>query len=118
MKSVLGVKPITAAQNKANFAVQFNQRSVKLEFFSKMARKYTCLLTKELAVFLLLGLYSASVVHGAGKVLVLVDNINTQDTHSIFLNSLKGIKYSCLYIVIFCNLYTLRVYMYAFVTVT
>ena len=61
-----------------------------------MARKYTCLLTKELAVFLLLGLYSASVVHGAGKVLVLVDNINTQDTHSIFLNSLKGIKYSCL----------------------
>ncbi|CAB3985137.1 Dolichyl-diphosphooligosaccharide--glycosyltransferase 48 kDa subunit [Paramuricea clavata] len=54
-----------------------------------MASKYTCLLTKELAVLLLLALCSANVVHGAGKVLVLVDNINVQDTHSIFLNSLK-----------------------------
>ena len=81
-----------------------------------MARKYTCLLTKELTVFLLLGLYSASVVHGAGKVLVLVDNINTQDTHSIFLNSLKGIKCICLLCVAVpccycCILYTVCVCM-------
>ncbi|XP_028394038.1 dolichyl-diphosphooligosaccharide--protein glycosyltransferase 48 kDa subunit-like [Dendronephthya gigantea] len=54
-----------------------------------MARKDTCLLTKGLAVFCLFVLFSASFVHSAGKILVLVDNINTQDTHSIFLNSLK-----------------------------
>ena len=71
-----------------------------------MARKYTCLLTKESAVFLLFALCSASVVHGAGKVLVLVDNINTQDTHSIFLNSLKGIKFSSLVFVHFVAMFT------------
>jgi hypothetical protein len=70
-----------------------------------MASKYTCLLTKELTVLLLFALCSANVVHGAGKVLVLVDNINVQDTHSIFLNSLKGIKFSGLsYLLQPCNM--------------
>ena len=50
----------------------------------------------ELAVFFIFALCSANVVHGAGNILVLVDNINTQDTHSIFLNSLKGRKLSSL----------------------
>lgn len=65
-----------------------------------MAREDTCLLTKGLAVFCLFVLCSASFVHSAGRILVLVDNINTQDTHSIFLNSLKG--WSFKHLIVFC----------------
>lgn len=59
-------------------------------FFPKMASKYTCLGTMELVVFLVCSLFSASLVEGGGNILVLVDNINIQDTHSIFFSLLKG----------------------------
>ena len=55
-----------------------------------MASKYTCLGTMELVVFLVCSLFSAPLVEGGGKILVLVDNINIQDTHSIFFSLLKG----------------------------
>ena len=55
-----------------------------------MASKYTCIGTMDLVLVLVLALYSAPLVQCGGKILVLVDNINTQDTHSIFFKSLKG----------------------------
>lgn len=51
-----------------------------------MAISPNCLLLTAVSVILL---QIVSVIN-AGKILVLVDNLNVRETHSIFLKSLRG----------------------------
>ena len=56
----------------------------------KMAAKYTCRAVGISALFLLIAVAILPAANAGGKTLVLLDNANTKDTHSIFFNTMKG----------------------------